>query len=678
MKKINRCGQKVLNDLWIDCSSITAWVYWWKFDSNWCNLELVPLEAIPNWISNLVATCSSWTVSFSWTWTASTYSIYEWATLIVWGLTNTSYTLTWVNNASHTYNVVPYNGAVAWTWASVTVTCGAVWTQAPVTNLQNTYSGTWCNIPLTWTASAWATQYKVYLNGLLYTTTSGTSVTITAALNWSTTYWIVAYSVAWWDSTTVTWNVTVAWCSVLSLANPTNLSIWSYVCWNSLTLSWSAAAGASSYQILNWLTPIGVSTWTSFTVTWAVNGVQEYTVKSVSWATYSSWVSIYVNINTCASWPTPNPVNNISVGSYSCWPSGTLTWSSSPWAISYNVYDWATLLTNIPWTSYSFAWLSNGNHSLWVTAVNANWSSAISSILIAVSTCWTLPWSPTWWNSSWYTCWNSVVLSWTAWSNATSYNVYDWATFLYNVWWTSIWLVNQAAWTHNYRIYSANPTWQNNTFLPINVTIDVCPVANRSFANNFGNPDGYYLERAKSSWCWNNSSYDVINGNEYNYWFTYTPTNYYTISVPWTHKIRFNYTAWNVESWYMDNLCVQQIRTGQNFPATTKLNHVIIVEEASNWWSPTSSISWTSTTWWVFALWTAWFWPSSPWASRWASFSKDITWLLSWSSVIFFDEFTVTTTQPNVRIHAFVNASFAAQWDIVYVTWITWPWVQIF
>lgn len=451
MGKINRCGQKMLNDLWIDCSSVAAWVYWLKFWANNCQLELVPLEAIPNAVSNATATCTNNNVVISWTWTATTYEIREWATLIVGWLTNTTYTITWASNSSHTYTITPYNWAVAWTWATVSVTCSwwGWWCTAPANPTWFLGSSTWLTVNLIWNFTAWAVGwYKLYKNNVLIqtfpsNTTTSYSYTETA---WGT-YTYKVTSIDWTcESTWSTTSVTVASCT--TPAGVTNIAVanttwWSYVNGN-VVVNWTAVPSwATTYRIYEWATLLASVTHPTNTATILSPAPWNHTyiVKAVNGWCESTWTSITFTTQTCNLLaPAGFTVGDAYGSTYQC---GTpiLNWWAVSGATSYDVFQGGTFMSNVAWLTYSAIW-----YPVWwsvtysVQARNSVWCvSPQSSVTITTWQCaaWNFYMSTAWFgwhrmfdpdgstnSSSWL--WFSDTVVWEPLNTNVTY-LFDWS-----------------------------------------------------------------------------------------------------------------------------------------------------------------------------------------------------------------------------------------------------------
>lgn len=118
----------------------------------------------------------------------------------------------------------------------------------------------------------------------------------------------------------------------------------------------------------------------------------------------------------------PGAVSGLSVNGLG--GSVTLTWNANPASdnvTSYNIYLDGSKVGNVTGTSYNFSGLVDGSHTFGVTAVNTSGESSVSSVSYVVQN---LPAVPTGLKAANVTV-DSVDLSWSAVTGATSYNIYQ-------------------------------------------------------------------------------------------------------------------------------------------------------------------------------------------------------------------------------------------------------------
>ena len=317
------CENMVLKYLWFDCETAIAWDYVIRVtkDNCWCSASLVLMPDVPTWpdaVTSLTSVLSSWTCGnpvLSWTWSAlaSSYDIYEWATLIT-NTTLTTYTISWASAWSHTYTVYAKNAVWISQWVNtiiVVVTCATA--PNPVTNVSVTdaWGGAYdCGDPIiTWTASTtpWALYTVKEWAATIASWLSTTSYTISWATIWNHTYTVEAYN--WvWSSAWVSVSVNVVAC----LSAPWNVTgtinvydsgtMVNYTCGTWFDVDFTDVATATYYQLFEWATQIGSNSSTSnFVVTGQSVGSHTYTIYACNWAWCSTGTNFTVNVVAC--WP---------------------------------------------------------------------------------------------------------------------------------------------------------------------------------------------------------------------------------------------------------------------------------------------------------------------------------------------------------------------------------------
>jgi len=199
------------------------------------------------------------------------------------------------------------------------------------------------------------------------------------------------------------------------------------------TLSWSAASGATAYDLyFGTSTPALVAsnlTTTSYspgTLLASTNYSWQVVAKNSSGSTSSAtWSFTTINVTPAPSAPSnPSPAN----GSTNVATATGLSWTASTNATSYSVYLNGTLLGQTTGTTYNPGALSAGTAYTWrVVAAgpggstsSATWSfTTMSNVTPAPSA----PSNPSPANGATNVS-TTTALSWTASSNATSYSVY--------------------------------------------------------------------------------------------------------------------------------------------------------------------------------------------------------------------------------------------------------------
>ncbi len=398
----------------------------------------IALPAPPPAPTGLAATAGNAQVVLSWMASSgvTSYSLYrattsggEGTTALVTGITASTYTDSAVTNGAKYYYTVAAVNAGGTGAQSTEVSATPV--NAPPTPTGLTASPGNAQVSLTWTASSGATSYNLYRASTsggegatpLMTGIATTTFTDIAVTNGAKYYYTVAAVNAGGTSAQST---EVSATPVAPPPTPTGLTATPGNA--QVSLSWSASSGASSYNVYRATTSggegstayaTGIAT-TTYTNTGLTNGTAYYyTVAAVN-AGGTSAPSTEVSATTMPPAPTGLTATpgNAQV---------SLSWSASSGATTYNVYRATTsggegstaYATGITTTTYTNTGLTSGTKYFYtVAAVNAGGTSAQSSEVSAT----TMPPTPTGLSA---TSGNAqVVLSWSASSGATTYNVY--------------------------------------------------------------------------------------------------------------------------------------------------------------------------------------------------------------------------------------------------------------
>lgn len=324
----------------------------------------------------------SWTTSVN----ATAYDLYRNSTLYAANLTGTSYTNTAVTaNTNYTYSIKAKNTTSTQTTNAngtlsvTTLDCNPIPGAFTLTvTPECSGSGTPRN-KLSWTASANATAYNIYRNGVLYASSiTGTTYTNTAVTSGTSySYYVKAKNATSTQTTNSNGTQTV---DALNCVAPGAFTITvTPECNNStsrINLSWTASANATSYDIYRngslYATDV---TGTQFLNTYITTGTS-YTYSMIA----------KNNIGTLA-----NSNGALSVTALSCPPgtfivtatptcSGTtsaisLTWTVATNAVSYDIYRNGNLYaSDITGTSFLNTYLitAGNTYSYYIKAKNAN------------------------------------------------------------------------------------------------------------------------------------------------------------------------------------------------------------------------------------------------------------------------------------------------------------------
>lgn len=292
-------------------------------------------------------------------------------------------------------------------------------------------------ITLGWTADTGATSYNIYYRTSAgVTTANGTKVAnatagtpITGLVN-GTTYYLAATALNTIGESALSAEVS----AVPALAAPTGVSAAAGN--NQITVSWTAAAGAASYNIYygtvagvttaNQTKVIGATSGTA--ITGLVNGTKYYVVVTSVNASGESVVSSEVNATPVTPPPPPSAPKGVSIASGNA--QATLTWQSVTGATSYNVYyktsPGVTIANGTKITNTSSGTpiinLTNGTPYYFVVVAVGDGGEGAESSEVGVT-----PTAPAAGVPSGLTISGGngqVTLGWSAVTGATSYNVY--------------------------------------------------------------------------------------------------------------------------------------------------------------------------------------------------------------------------------------------------------------
>ncbi|MFX4262145.1 fibronectin type III domain-containing protein [Pelotomaculum propionicicum] len=418
----------------------------------------------PTWPAGSSLTASGVTqTGLTLNWTAATdnkavtgYRVYRNGSLL--GIaTSTSYNVTGLTaGTSYTFKVEAGDAAGNWSSsgpsANVT-TSEAADTSAPTwpAGSSLTASGVTQNsLTLNWTAATdnkAVTGYRVYRNGSLLTTVTGTSYNVTdLAAGTSYTFKVEAGDAAGnWSSSGPSANVTTSEAADTSAPTwPAGSSLTaSGVTQNSLTLNWTAATdnkAVTGYRVYRNGSLIGSVTGTSYNVTGLAAGTS-YTFKVEAGDAAGNWSSSGPSANVTTSeaadtsaptWPAGSSLTASGVTQNSL----TLNWTAATdnkAVTGYRVYRNGSLLTTVTGTSYNVTGLTAGtSYTFKVEAGDAagNWSSSGPSATVTTSEAADTS-APTWPAGSSLTAsgvtQNSLNLNWTAANDnkaVTGYRVY--------------------------------------------------------------------------------------------------------------------------------------------------------------------------------------------------------------------------------------------------------------
>jgi fibronectin type 3 domain-containing protein len=374
-----------------------------------------PLVTLPTAPAGLTAVGASGQISLTWTAVngATGYRVYRDGVQIA-STASPSFTDTGLDNGTpYGYSVLATNLA-GWSpkSAEVIATPNAVAPSAPVGLVAAPGDG---QVTLAWTATPAATSYQVYRNGTLVgspTAPTFLDIGLTNAVSYSYTVKALNGAAASPASSAVasTPVATAPAAPTNLVATPGNATV---------TLTWSASAGATSYKVYRGATLIATQAGTSYVDSAVTNGT-----------TYSYTVVAY-RLNSPAS-AASSPATATPVAPPLSSPTGlsatpgdskvTLAWGSVSGATSYQVLRGGSLLATTATPTYVDTAVTNGTtYSYTVIALGAGAPSAPTAAVTATPAA-AVAGAPT--GLSGVAGDKIATLTWTAVPSATSYRLY--------------------------------------------------------------------------------------------------------------------------------------------------------------------------------------------------------------------------------------------------------------
>ncbi|ACL75029.1 OmpL47-type beta-barrel domain-containing protein [Ruminiclostridium cellulolyticum] len=475
------------------------------------------------------------------TWNAATYAnsykIYELIDeqeVLKATANSTTFTLTDVTAGSHTYVIhsVSSRFGESAEGARVAATLGDVLMPPPGNFSYTVNNGK--DIVLNWTSVPNATNYRIYqvINGqkVLKSTVTRTTVTFTNMTAGDYTYEIHSYSTTYGESKEgSTLTVTIEGQSMLA---PTNLQ-YSLANQNDITLTWAAAANATSYQIYQLVNgekqlKKTVST-TSVSFTNMPEGEYHYMVTSVSSLYGESQSGSEVTFSIV--FPTMKAPGNLAYKVQNV-NSVVLSWSAADYANSYKVYevvnDQKTLKTTVNGLTATIYNVSAGDHTYEVHSLSSRFGESAegSRISLAVKQEIAAP------DDLAYSIanGNDITLKWTGAEFATSYNVYQVVegqkVLKKNVTTTSVTFTNSSAGDYDFVVTSVSNVFgesSNGSEITFSLTFPVMK-APTDLTYNIQNINNVVLTWSAVTYASSYKVYELVEGKEVLVTTVSTPT----------------------------------------------------------------------------------------------------------------------------------------------------------
>ncbi len=375
-------------------------------------VSATPVAAAAGAPTNLVGTPGDTIATLTWNVVggATAYKVYRNGTLATSTAGNTWTDSGLANGASVTYWVTAVvGGTESAASSSVFVTPVAITPDVPTGLAATPGDG---SVALSWTPSAHALSYRVYRDGVLVSSPSGTSATVSSLTNGTPySFTVVAVNGAAASAASSPLSATPV---ASAPSAPTGLTA---TAGNAqVALTWTSPAGATGYRVYRGGVLVASVASASYTDTGLTNGTAyTWTVRAVKQNSAESAASSAAT----ATPQVPAPATPTGVTATAGANQVTLAWNAVSGATSYKVYRGATLVTTVATMTYTETGLTAGTSVTYtVVASNAGGSSAASSGASATP----LPAAPT---GLVVTPGNaSNALTWTAVTGAASYRVY--------------------------------------------------------------------------------------------------------------------------------------------------------------------------------------------------------------------------------------------------------------
>jgi cytochrome b involved in lipid metabolism len=370
----------------------------------------------------LVATPASNQAGLSWVGPADavSYQIFQGTTNLGTQAGTTKTVTGLVNNTSYSFTVKAVDAAGNVSAASTAATATPV---APVTipSVPTGVTATPGNgqVTVSWTASAGATSYQVVRVGAPAVTSTTTSLTVTGlANNTSYSFTVAAVNTAGTSAASTPATATPV-VPATAPAAPTGLAATAGT--GQVVLTWTATAGATSYQVFQGSTSIGTPATTTYTIAGLTNAIAySFTVKAVN-AVGASPASSSVSAT-----PVATPTGLAATAGDT---QVVLTWTATAGATSYQVFQGSTSIGTPATTTFTATGLTNAlAYSFTVKAVNSSGASVASTAVSATPVDRTPPAAPT--GLAAVAGDTQVSLSWSGPVDAATYQVYRGASLV--------------------------------------------------------------------------------------------------------------------------------------------------------------------------------------------------------------------------------------------------------
>ncbi|WP_261856184.1 OmpL47-type beta-barrel domain-containing protein [Clostridium folliculivorans] len=491
------------------------------------NLTLPSMEA-PSSLTYSIANGNDITLKWASVPYATNYRVYQ----IVNGqkvlkstLTGTSITYTNMAGGDYTYEVHSYSDRFGESTEGNTLSFTlALPIMAPPTDVVQTIKNA-TDFTLNWTASPYATSYKIYqiVNGqkVLKSTVTSTTVSYTNMASGDYSFEIHSYSTRFGESSDG--STIIVTLNGQTMQAPTNLT-YSITNGNDITLKWTASPYATSYKIYQVIDGQAVLqktvTTTSASFTNMAGGNYDYLINSVSTILGESPVGAETAFTLVL--PTMTAPANLA---YKIQNGNdvVLTWSAVTYANNYKVYELVDgqliLKTTVTSLTATLSNVPEGDHTYVVNSVSTRFGESQDGSNTSLSLTFPTMLAPGNFTYS-IANGNDITLKWNSVTYATGYNIYQLINgqrvLKQTVTGTSVTFTNMPEGDYNFEIHSYSTRFgESQDSSQTNFTL-VFPVmqAPSNFTYSIVNGNDITLKWGSTLYTTNYRIYQIINGQK--------------------------------------------------------------------------------------------------------------------------------------------------------------------
>ncbi len=562
-----------------------------------------PEMQAPDTLTNTFQNINDVTLNWSAALYAQTYNIYKISVdgekTLLTSVTGRTYTLTNVPAGTYSYAVTAVNSLYGESPLSTSAEVNVVFPvmAAPSNVTSKIQDGT--NVILTWTAATYANSYNIYelIDGkeVLKATSNSTTFTLTDVTAGSHTYVIHSVSSRFGESAEGG-KVTATLGDIL-MSPPGNFT---YTVNNGkdIVLNWTSVPNVTNYKVYQVVNGQKVlkSTVTKTSVTFYNMTAGDYTYEIHSYSsTYGESIegsTVTVTIEGQTMLPPANLQYSLANQN-----DITLTWNTAANATSYQIYQMVNgekqLKKTVSTNSVTFTNMPEGEYHYFVTSVSTLYGESQSGAEVTFSIVFPIMKAP---DNLTYKIQNvnSVVLSWSASDNATSYKVYeivnDQKTLKTTVTGLTATISNVPAGDHTYEVHSVSSRFGESvegSQISLSVKQDMAAPLNLEYT--IANGNDITLKWAAADYATSYNVYQIVDGQKV------LKKNVTTTTVTFTNSAAgdYDYVVNSVSSVFGESSEGSEIKVSLVFPIMSapddltytiqNVNNVVLTWSATNY-----------------------------------------------------------------------------------------------